>query len=188
MFKYLFFIIIVILPTFVRAGDYTSGNVDFVKIKNTWIDRHNNERKSLWLNPYTWSLNLDKTAQKWADYLLSQNKTTHKRLAKDWYYNYVSMQNWFNNLWVYFVGSSTNFSESIGWWYQKCKKADCTDSLTKSIKSTFNFFMSEKWKWYRPHYNGIIMKKFNLIWLGVAVGSWKYYLVTHYGTKLVSSP
>ena len=184
MLKYLFFIVIAVLPTFAWWGNLTWWNIDFVKVKNTWIDWHNTERKSLWLKIYTWSANLDKTAQRRANYLLSLNRSTHKRLTSDYYYNYTSIQNRFNNLGVYFVGPSTNFSESIWWWYFKCKKADCTESLINSIKSTFNFFMSEKWKKSRPHYNGIVMKNFNLIWLWIAVGSWKYYLVTHYGTKL----
>jgi hypothetical protein len=64
-----------------------------------------------------------------------------------------------------------------------CQKDDCTDDFIKAIKKSRSFFMSEKGKSYRPHYNAI-MGTFSSIGLGVGIAGNKYYLVTHYTQAL----
>ncbi|MFA7717477.1 MAG: CAP domain-containing protein [Candidatus Absconditabacterales bacterium] len=164
----------------------TPANVDMSKIKTTWISRTNGERKSLKLTSYTGNTLLDTSAQQRAEYLQTLGKTTHQRLTGDGYYNYRSIQSWFALQHVGFSNAEgTMFSESLGRGYYRCTQADCTDALIKAIKSTWNFFMSEKYKKSRPHYNAIVSKNFNSVGLGIAVTKNRYYLVSHYGKNVM---
>lgn len=164
----------------------TPKNVDMSKIKTTWLTWTNTERKTLGLKTYTWSILLDTSAQKWSEYLQALGRTTHQRLTGDGYYNYRSIKNWFALQKIGFRDDSgTVFSESLGRGYYTCTKADCTDALLKAIKSTWNFFMSEKYKKSKPHYNAIASKSFNSVGLGISVTKNRYYLVSHYAKNAV---
>jgi hypothetical protein len=37
-----------------------------------------------------------------------------------------------------------------------CKEIDCTEDFIAAIKKSRKFFMSEKGKTYKPHYNAIM--------------------------------
>lgn len=161
--------------------------INFIELRNTRLDRHNKERKELGLTLYTWSESLDQTAQNRANTLATINKTTHKRKQSDKYYNYNNIKNRFADQWVNFPKEKSgiaNFSENLAWNVYKCKKPDCTQELIKGIKKGFNFFMSEKGKGYKPHYNAIASKHFTQIGMGVATTWGKYFIVTHYATKV----
>jgi hypothetical protein len=75
------------------------------------------------------------------------------------------------------------FTENLWRGYYTCKKADCTEDFIKAIKTSRAFFIKEKWKSYRPHYNAI-MGDFSIIGLWVALVGSKYYLVSHYTQDL----
>ena len=45
--------------------------------------------------------------------------------------------------------------------------------------------MSEKYSSWRPHYNGIVMKDFANIGLGLAINKNKFYVVTQYGQQVI---
>lgn len=161
-------------------------NIDIVKQERT--KRHNQEREKYWLSWYVLDNNLNKTAKTRSDKLTKLWKSTHQRSTKDGYYNYWNIKLRFENLWVNFEDiNGTLFTESIWRWYYKCSKLDCTQDLIKSIKSTFKFFMSEKNRNRKPHYNWIIMKNFSNIWVWISVDKKtnRYFLVTHYWVNTI---
>jgi hypothetical protein len=57
--------------------------------------------------------------------------------------------------------------------------------MINALKKGFAFFMSEKGKKSRPHYNAIVGKQFKIIGMGIGVIGTRYYVVTHYGTQVV---
>jgi hypothetical protein len=54
------------------------------------------------------------------------------------------------------------------------------------MKPTFAFFMSEKGKSYKPHYNWIVLKSFTKMGVGVNRNpqTKKIFIVTHYSVDL----
>ena len=161
--------------------------VDLAKVREVRLTLHNTERATKKLTPFTYSSVLEWTATTWANYLATLEKATHKRKSIDGYYSYESIKQWFLDQWIVFAGKEKNgqalFTENLSYWYYTCKKADCTEDFIKAIKGTWksgrSFFMSEKGKKYKPHYNAI-MGNFSHVGLGVAVVGNKYYLVSHY--------
>lgn len=164
--------------------------VDTQKLTQKILDWHNQERKSLGLEPYSYHSNLEKSATLWANQLRDGEITVnmHARNEDDGYYNYNSILEWFDRLWISFAdasGGAGSFSESIWWWYYKCSKSDCTDSLIEALGSTWNFFMGEKNR-NGDHYKAIASKGFSQVWFGVSVDTAKkrYYFVVHYWTNV----
>lgn len=164
------------------------SNINEEKVRNAILSWHNDERRSLWLNTYTYNMDLEWTATLRANNLSTSGKikNLHARNAWDWYYNYNSMINWFSNLWIKFPTSSnwlSSFSESI--WYNtyRCSKSDCTDELINAIKKTRTWLiMKEKTsKW--SHYKAATMKHFTQMWAWIAIdkSNNRYYIVIHYG-------
>lgn len=161
-------------------------NVDLEKVRAFWLSLHNTERATTWLTPFVYSPALEWTASTWADHLASIRKASHKRKNTDGYYSYASIKKWFIDQWINFLGKEQGgqslFTENLGWNMYTCKKIDCTDDFIKAIKKSRTFFMSEKYRAYKPHYNAI-MGNFSTIGLGVGVAGNKYYLVSHYTVK-----
>lgn len=157
--------------------------IDVAKVREVWLSLHNTERKNQWLTPFVYNSALEWTASNWANYLASRNGTTHKRKSTDGYYSYASIKTWFANLGITFATKEKSgqplFTENLWRNMYTCKKSDCTYDFIKAIKKSRSFFMSEKYKKSKPHYNAIV-GNFANIWLGVALSGNKYYLVTHY--------
>ena len=174
-------------PKISTLSGMTIPKVDVVKVRNAWLALHNNERTTKKLTPFTYSADLEWTATAWADYLADLGKTTHQRKSTDGYYSYTSIKTWFLDQWIVFAHEEKNgqalFTESLWWWYYTCKKTDCTDDFIKAIKTTRKFFMSEKGKSNRPHYNAIV-GNFSTLGLWIVLTGNKYYLVTHYTQDL----
>lgn len=158
-------------------------NVDLAKVRDVWLSLHNAERKTKSLTPFTYGPVLEWTASTWAQHLADIGTTSHKRKSTDRYYSYASIKQWFINQWITFATKEKSgqplFTENLWWNVYTCKKTDCTDDFIKAIKKSRAFFMSEKGKSSKPHYNAIV-GNFSTIGLGVAVVGNKYYLVTHY--------
>ena len=163
-------------------------NVDLDRVRATWLSWHNTERQTKWLTPFTYSSALEGTASTRAQHLADIKTTTHRRKSTDGYYSYASIKSWFVDQWIVFSDtgqkSSLLFTENIWWNIYSCKKADCTDDFIAAIKKSRKFFMSEKGKTYKPHYNAI-MGDFSRVGMWVALVGNKYYLVAHYTTPLV---
>lgn len=162
-------------------------NVDMEQVRSTWLERHNQERASLWLDPLAYHLALESTATTRAKYLGTLRTTTHKRTSSDGYYSYSSIKQWFLNQWIVFAHEEQKgqslFTENLWWNVYTCKKTDCTKEFIAAIKKSRVFFMSEKWKSSRPHYNAIV-GNYTSLWLGVAISGTRYYLVSHYTQSL----
>lgn len=164
------------------------SNINEQKVREAILSRHNEERNNIWVNPYTYNLDLEWSATAWANKLAESSKTSnlHLRNSWDWYYNYDSILNRFSSLWIKFPASikwAASFSESIWYWGYKCSKSDCTDDLITAIKKTWtNLIMKEK-ATKGSHYNAATMKHFTQMWAWIAIdkSNNRYYLVIHYG-------
>lgn len=163
-------------------------NVDMDKVRTTWLAWHNTERQTQWLTPFTYSSALEGTASTRAQHLADVKTTTHRRKNTDGYYSYVSIKSWFVDQWIVFSDTEQNgqslFTENIWWNMYSCKKTDCTEDFIKAVKKSRTFFMSEKGKTYKPHYNAI-MGGFSRVGVWVALVGNKYYLVAHYTVPFI---
>jgi uncharacterized protein YkwD len=167
-------------------------NIDMIKVRETWLKWYNDARATENLPPYIYNSQLDRTAIVWSEHSEDKGTITHTRPGSTAYYDYQGIMNWFKNLGVTFrsVNGST-YTENIGWNYYNCPASqdDCTDQLIKAIRSTYDFFMSEKGKAYTAHYDSIVHRNFQQIGLGISIDPLrkKYYLTVHYGTELTST-
>lgn len=179
------------ISTTVFAADCTTiktqvpPRVDMQIVRDTWLGWVNDARKEKGLAPYTLDDTLNHTAGNWAFYSAKRGSIDHKRAIGAPYYDYKAIEKWFDHFGVTFTNiAGKTFTENIGWGVYKCK-GDCTTSLTKSIRSTFDFYMGEKQKQDRPHYNSIMNPQFTKIGIGIAVDRrGKYFIAVHYGTQV----
>ncbi len=166
-------------------------SVNMKRVRATWISWNNEVRVPLGLKSYISEPQLSQTAVGWSDLAKKRGFINHKRDGQTAYYDYKMIESWFAGKGLTFENvNRATFTENIGWGYYKCDKDDCTDALIKAIRSTFDFFMSEKGKAYSPHYKSIVKPEFREIGLGIAVdvAAKKYYLTVHYGTDITSNP
>lgn len=166
------------------------AKVDMQEVQRVWLGWINDARAQEGLPPYALSRQLERTAWTWSAQARDQGSLTHKRIPQAAYYDYKMIGDWFSGLGLDFANvKGTTYTENIGWGYFTCAQSDCTGAMIKAIRSTFDFFMSEKGKSYAPHYNSIVNTNFTQIGMGLAVdANGKYYLTTHYGTKITSNP
>lgn len=180
------FVVITLFIWWFVSADY-SFDVD--KIQQTRLQWTNEERSSVWVSQYTIDDTLIQTATQRSEYSKWKNNITHERKKGDGYYNYKSVEKWFANRDVYFQNiKKATFSESIWYGYVSCpRNGDCTDALIQATRSTWKFFMSEKYKKSQPHYKAIVHKNFSIMWVWVVIdpATKKYYLTVHYGTKVI---
>ena len=161
-------------------------NIDWDKVQKTILQWHNEERKQLWLKEYKINEKLNYSALVWADNLAKKNikSNTHTRNPGDWYYNYDKILSWFNGLWINFDYKATAFTESVAYQVYSCNKSDCTQDMINALKKWFDFWMSEKWKASKPHYNAIVHNTFSDLWFWVAISGKWYWIVVHYGVNV----
>jgi len=168
----------------VLSDKFSNVNVD--EVRKAVLKWHNDERRALGLKEYKYNLDLEWTAITWANNLASSGKTKnlHARKSSDWYYNYDSLLNWFTGLWVKFPRSMwwwwASFSESIGYGMYRCVGTDCTQSLIKSIRTTWDWVIMKEKASNGSHYKAATMKYFTQMWVGIAVSNGRYYMVIHY--------
>ena len=163
------------------------SNIDERKIRDAILSWHNDERESLWLNDYKYNLDLEWSATVWANEIASSWKTKnlHVRNSWDWTYNYNSILNRFSNLWIKFPASvkwAASFSESVWYWYYKCSKSDCTQSLIDAAKKTRTWLIMKEKSYNWDHYRAAVMKHFTQMWAWIAIdkSNNRYYIVLHY--------
>lgn len=166
--------------------------VDDQEVARHWAQWVNGERRANGLAAYRPDKLLSRTAALWSMSARDSGTITHKRPGQTAYYDYGIMTGWFEDNGIVFASAGgTTFTENIGWGVYRCPKTgDCTGAFIDAVRTTFDFYMSEKGKAYRPHYNGIVNQDFELAGLGIAVDerAGKYYLTAHYGTALASAP
>lgn len=164
-------------------------NVDMEKVRATWLSWYNDARSQNGLGPYVYNEDLNATASNWSFFAKKRGYIDHKRAGQKSYYDYKKVGAWFASKGVTFLRGSgrSDYVENIGWDYYSCSQADCTDELIAAIRHTYNFFMGEKGKKYRAHYESIMNKNYKEIGMGIAVDPVKkrYYLTVHYGTDVI---
>lgn len=180
-----------VIAVYDQEDIYDLNNIDISKVKSTWMWWYNDVRGDLWKKAYLYDYTLEKTAKEWSELAKNRWEITHKRNTWDDYYDYSKITSWFKDRWVvckniYWV----THTENIGYWTFSCNDSECTDELISWIKSTFDFYMWEKYKDYQAHYNSIINSYFTKMWLWIELEerrewSYKYYLTVHYCTELI---
>lgn len=183
-------------PTLIAAqcdwfADEAIPRVDLQEVRRIWTQWINNVRADMNLAPYTQDKQLTKTATLWSQRARDVGGITHKRPGQTAYYDYKGIEGWFATQNIDFANvKSATFTENIGWGVYQCKKDDCTQDLLAAVRTTFDFYMSEKGKAYSPHYNSIVKPEFRLMGTGIAVDAarGRYYLTAHYATSIASDP
>ena len=166
-------------------------NIDEKRVEETWLQWYNDVRTNLGLSPYIYNIHLKRSAIVWSSIAKQRGSISHKRDGQTAYYDYKLIEQWFANLGLRFQNiNRSTFTENIGWGIYSCSQSDCTDDLLASIRTTFDFFMSEKGKSYAPHYKSIVQPYFKEIGLGIVLdpNTRRYYLTVHYGTQITSQP
>ncbi len=166
-------------------------HVDTEEVRRVWLQWINGERAAQGLPAYRYDRHLSQTAALWSDEARKKGAISHKRAGQTAYYDYNRMVQWFDTLDLSFKNEHrSTFTENIGWGYYTCGEGDCTQSFLKGLRSTFDLYLSEKEKAYRPHYNSIMNPDFRIVGMGVAADptSGKFYVTTHYATEIVSHP
>lgn len=172
------------------SNTYNLANIDLSKVKETWLGWYNSVRADLLRESYSYNSTLEQTALEWSETSKQRWDITHKRNKWDVYYDYAKITSWFKDRWV--VCKNVNritHTENIWWGMYWCSDSDCTEELIWAIRSTFDFYMSEKNKSYKPHYESIVNPYFNIMWLGISIedlwnSTYKYYLTVHFCTEL----
>jgi uncharacterized protein YkwD len=171
--------------------DPSVPGVDMEEVRRVWRSWVNGVRAEQGLDPYVADRQLDRTAAAWAQQAAREGSISHKRPGQTAYYDYAIIKKWFEEFGLSFrnVDGST-FTENIGWGKYACTSSDCTDSLLKAVRTTFDFFVAEKNKTERAHWNSIVNDHFRRIGVGVAVNpaAGNYYLTVHYGTAFERDP
>ncbi|MCC6643235.1 hypothetical protein IT411_00630 [Candidatus Peregrinibacteria bacterium] len=175
-----------------HIDQYIPATINMDKLRSTWLEWNNKIRREAGLTEYTLEPELSWSAQNWSDRAKRIGAITHKRDGQSVYYDYNRMIRWFRDLGLEFknVNSST-MTENIGWGYYKCPAdgSDCTEAMTKAIKTTYDFFASER-KANGVHWRSMVNKNYREIGLGLALDAkkQKYYLTIHYATEITSNP
>ncbi len=175
-----------------KANENDIINYDFEKVKKTWINWHNIERKKLGLPIYTEKNKLDISATNWSVYNRNHKKIDHRRHTWDAYYDYKKVTKWMKDNWVVCKNIyRVTYSESIARDWITCNKADCTDEVIKWLREAFDYFMNEKWiPWIAwAHYRAIVHKTFRQIGFWIATekiwkNSYRIYSTSHYCTEV----
>ncbi len=164
------------------------ANVDMDRVRDAWLTWTNEARAAAGLSAYTYNSQLDRTAHIWSVEGRNRGTMTHQRAGTTAYYDYRAIQSWFKNLGVTFdsVGG-VSFTENIGRGPYSCRDSECTDEVISAMRYTFDYFIGEKNKSYRPHYNSIMNGSFKVIGFGMVLDSNQYYMTVHYGTTVHSA-
>ncbi|EKE28754.1 MAG: hypothetical protein ACD_3C00018G0003 [uncultured bacterium (gcode 4)] len=166
----------------------TSASYDISVIQQNWLGWTNEVRENAWVKNLIVNENLNSTALSWSEYSKTKWHIDHKRPWQKAYYDFKKITNWFSSKWVSFKKVKANtFSESIGWNNYRCTKEDCTQDISKAVYKTFEMYMREKGKKYKPHYNSIMNPLFSQIWVGITLdeSKRKYYITVHYWTEVM---
>ncbi len=175
-------------PTCADSAREVPANVDMNRVRDAWLSWTNEARAAAGLSAYSMNSQLDRTAYVWSVEGRNRGTMTHQRVGTTAYYDYYAIQSWFKNLGVTFdsVGG-VSFTENIGRGPYSCRDDECTDEVISAMRYTFDYFMSEKGKSYRPHYNSIMSGSFKVIGFGMVLSSNQYYMTVHYGTTVHSA-
>lgn len=163
-------------------------NINEQKVRDNILSWHNEERYNIWVNWYTYNIDLEWSATTRANKLANSHKTSnlHLRNTWDWFYNYNSILKRFSNLWIKFPSNvkwASSFSESIWYGTYKCSKSDCTQELINATKKTRTWLIMKEKSSNGSHYRAATMKHFTQmgVWIAIDKSNSRYYIVLHYG-------
>ena len=172
-----------------QIGDDVSSSIDMDQVRQAWLNTLNAERIKEGLHAYTLNDHLNRTATEWAQATRDKGYIDHKRPGITAYYDYNSIRDWFSDRGLVFKNVyRVTFSENIGAGSFSCSSSDCTSHVIANMQPTFNMYMAEKDKSYKPHYSSVMNGYFNEIGVGIAISGSKMYITTHYGTEIISNP
>jgi uncharacterized protein YkwD len=172
-----------------HIGDDMPPSVDMDRVRQAWLNTLNTERGKEGLHSYTLNDQLNRTAADWSKYMRDRGYIDHKRPGVTEYYNYNNIKQWFLDRGLDFANVyRVTFSENIGAGSFSCSLNDCTNHVIANMQPTFDMYMAEKYKEYKPHYSSVMNGYFNEIGVGVAIDGSKMYITTHYGTEIISDP
>jgi hypothetical protein len=165
----------------------TIPGVDMSRVRSTWLGWYNDIRQSEWLGRYEYDSRLDSTAHDWnIRFAEWSGLNHHRRNPWDSYYDFSVVDQWFIARRIDpRIINRAKHTENVGYGHYSCNSTDCTETLIRSIRSTFDFFMSEKGKAYDAHYRSIIQPYFTRIGLDIIIvpSERRYYLTVHYITE-----
>ena len=162
-------------------------NIDISRVRGAWFSWYNTTRNALWLWNYNYDPKLDVTAHDWNISFANEKWINHhRRNPGDSYYDFPVIDAWFTarGITPKVINRAKN-TENVGYGYYSCSASDCTDELIDSIRSTFDFFMSEKGKSYDAHYRSIVQPYFTKMGFDIIVvpSEKRYYITVHYITN-----
>jgi uncharacterized protein YkwD len=173
-----------------ELGEDLPLNINMNKVRETWLEWYNEERRSLGLHEYTYEPQLNRTATIWSKTSRDRGYINHKRDTSSGYYDFYGILDWFKALGLEFENDM--FSENIAWemYYCDVEAEDCTQEMIDSIRKGFKFFIGEKGTSYTAHYDSMVSPNYNIIGLGVAIDddANKYYLTVHYAKGIANEP
>lgn len=170
-------------------GEDIPSNIDMNRVRETWLAWNNEVRADAGKYAYVYNNQLNRSSIAWSEYVKARGYMDHKRAGQTEYYDYSMITDWFADLGLTFKNNyGFTYTENIGWGVYSCSASDCTDEFIDAIYTTFEFYMNEKDKSYKPHYQSVMNDYFKEIGLGIAVDNGKYYLTVHYGTEITSEP
>ncbi len=174
-------------PNYTNSNPNNIANIDMSRIRSAWFGWYNGYRSSLNLGDYGYDSRLDSTAHDWnISFSAGKWQNHHRRNSTDSYYDFPVIDNWFLARGINpKVINRSKHTENVGYGYYNCSSNDCTDKLITSIRSTFDFFMSEKGKPYDAHYRSIINPHFTKMGFDIIVvpSEGRYYITVHYITE-----
>lgn len=165
--------------------------VDIQEVRRVWLSWVNALRARQNLPAYRYHRTLNKSARRWSAEAKATGAITHKRPGQTAYYDFGMLTDWFASMDLSFhLHNGSLHTENIGWGMYRCAGGDCTEDMIDAIRTTFDFYVAEEGKSYRPHWNSMVNPDFTIAGLGISVeeGSGKYYLTAHYGTEIASNP
>jgi hypothetical protein len=161
--------------------------VDMDRVRDVWFSWYNTYRDSLGLRSYGHDPRLDTTAHDWNIVFAAEKwRNHHTRHPWDGYYNFPVIDKWFITRGINpKVINRAKHTENVGYGYYQCDQSDCTDEMIASIRTTWNFFLSEKWKSYDAHYRTIVQPYFTKMGFDIIVkpDERRYYIVIHFITE-----
>lgn len=162
-------------------------DIDTARVRTEWFRWYNTTRSDLGLSPYSYDSRLDKTAQEWnIEFAKGKWQNHHRRNPGDRYYDFAVIDDWFIARGIDpIVIDRSKHTENVGYGYYSCSTTDCTDKLIQSIRSTYDFFMSEKGRSYDAHYQSIINPYFTKMGFDIIIipSEKRYYITIHYITQ-----
>ncbi len=164
--------------------------VDLEEVRRVWLMWVNDVRTENGRKAYTLNKQLTRSATIWSQRARDLGAISHKRPGQTAYYDYGMIKDWFENQGLTFKNvNRITYSENIGWGPYACSSGDCTAKFIAAMRTTFDFFMSEK-ATKGPHYESIMNASFNQIGVGLAYNASQkdYYITVHYGTVITSDP